>query len=305
MDHSKVTTKGCLYSSMGKTHDDQTFSGGCIFVDHATGHDHVEHLVNFTTTETILAKHCYEKHMLDMGISIQAYQSDNGIFATCGFLDEIYKGFRNIKFSGVGAHHQNGITERAIHTILMKAYTIMIPAALRWPDMTDPSLWPTVVDYCIYHHNHYPCPAAGMLAPLDLLQRTKITHLSLQNMHVWGCPCYVLEPTHQDDHELPKLQPHSCHAVFVGFSSCHTSLVPLVLNTWSDKISPKYHVVFEDLLTGILSLGATDAFDPLQWQELFAMSHFQYSFDDDDPIQLAPEWTTDELDHHDHTLCND
>ena len=64
MDHFKVTTKSCLYSSMGKTHNDQKLSGSFIFVDHATGYVHVEHLVNFTTTETILAKHCYEKYML-------------------------------------------------------------------------------------------------------------------------------------------------------------------------------------------------------------------------------------------------
>ena len=52
-------------------------------------------------------------------------------------------------------------------------------------------------------------------------------------------------------------------------------------------------------------MGAADAFDPLQWQELFGTSCFQYSFGDNDPLQLAPEWTTDELDHHDHTLHND
>ena len=40
MDHFEVTIKGCLYCSMGKTHDDRMFSGSCIFVDHATGHVH-------------------------------------------------------------------------------------------------------------------------------------------------------------------------------------------------------------------------------------------------------------------------
>ena len=29
---------------------------GCIFIDHATGDIHVEHLINFTVTETIQAK---------------------------------------------------------------------------------------------------------------------------------------------------------------------------------------------------------------------------------------------------------
>ena len=91
----------------------------------------------------------------------------------------------------------------------------------------------------------------------------------------------------------------------MGFSSCHSSLVPLVLNTQSGKISAQFHVIFDNRFTSILSLGTTDAFDPLQWQELFATTHYQYFFDDDDPLCLAPEWTTDELAHHDHTLHND
>ena len=85
------------------------FSGGCIFIDHATGYIHIEHLINFTTNETILAKHCNEKHMLDMGITILAYQSGNGIFTAHGFLDKIECRLQDIKLNGVDAHHQNGI----------------------------------------------------------------------------------------------------------------------------------------------------------------------------------------------------
>ena len=77
MDYFKVTGKGHLYNSMGKTHEGNMYLGGCIFVDHATGYIHIEHLINFNTNETILAKHCFENHMLDMGIAIQAYKSDN------------------------------------------------------------------------------------------------------------------------------------------------------------------------------------------------------------------------------------
>ena len=56
------------------------YSGGCIFADHATGDIHLGHLVNLTATETIQAKQQYEKHMFNMGIIVQGYQSDNGIF---------------------------------------------------------------------------------------------------------------------------------------------------------------------------------------------------------------------------------
>ena len=56
MNHCKVTEKGYLYTSFGKTHPDMMYSGGCIFINHTMGYIHVEHHINFTATETIQAK---------------------------------------------------------------------------------------------------------------------------------------------------------------------------------------------------------------------------------------------------------
>ena len=121
MDHFTVTERGRLYTSMGKTTSDLMYAGGCIFVNHATGDVHVEHLLDFTTTETLQAKARYKKHMADMGVMVQAYQADNGVFAACDFVNNIESGLQNVKFSGVGAHHQNDIAEHAIQSILSKA----------------------------------------------------------------------------------------------------------------------------------------------------------------------------------------
>ena len=121
MDHFTVTEHGHLYTSMGKTTSDLMYAGGCIFVDHATGDVHVEHMLNFTTTETLQAKPRYKKCMAGMGVTVQAYQAGNSIFATRTFVNNIESGLQNIKFSGVGAHHQNGIAEHAIQSILSKA----------------------------------------------------------------------------------------------------------------------------------------------------------------------------------------
>ena len=120
MDHFTVTEHGRLYTSMGKTTSDLMYAGGCIFVDHATGDVCVEHLLSFTTTETLKAKAQYKKRMADMGVTVQAYQADNGIFVAGDFVNNIESGLQNIKFSGVGAHHQNGIAEHAIQSIFSK-----------------------------------------------------------------------------------------------------------------------------------------------------------------------------------------
>ena len=47
-----------------------------------------------------------------MGIVVHTNQYDNGIFALADFMSEINKGLQNISFSGVRAHHQNGIPQR-------------------------------------------------------------------------------------------------------------------------------------------------------------------------------------------------
>ena len=55
------------------------------------------------------------------------------------------------------------------------------------------------MDYALHHHNHMPQPVAGMMSPLDLLLKTQSPQSNFQDMHVWGCPCYVLEPELQDE----------------------------------------------------------------------------------------------------------
>ena len=291
MAHFMVTERGRLYTSMGKTTSDLMYAGSCIFVDHATGDVHVEHLLNFTTTETLQAKDRYKKRMADMGVTVQAYQADNGIFAACDFINNIESSLQNINFSGAGAHHQNGIAERAIQSIISKARRILMHAAIHWPSMVETNLWPMAVDYAVYHHNHMPRPSVGMLVPIDLLLKTQSARTHFHDMHVWGCPCYILDPKLQDGHKLPKWKPSSRRGMFAGFSPRHSSLAPLVLNPRTGKISPQFHVIFDDWFTSVLSVGADDAFEPSMWQTLFSHSRFHYMCDDHDAISLSDDWT--------------
>ena len=143
------------------------------------------------------------------------------------------------------------------------------------------------VDYAVYLHNHMPRPSVGMLAPIDLLLKTQSARTHFHDMHVWGCPCYILDPQLQDGHKLPKWKPRSCRGMFVGFSPGHSSLVPLVLNPRTGKISPQFQVVFDNWFTSVLSVGADDAFEPSMWQTLFSHSRYHYMLDDHDAISLS------------------
>ena len=108
-------------------------------------------------------------------------------------------------------------------------------------------------------------------------------------MHVWGCPCSGLESQLQDGHKLPKWKPWSYQAIFVGFSPHLLSLLCLVLNTRTGKSSPQFHVVFDNWITSVASVGGDEAFNPSQWQLLFTTLRYQYMFDLTDPNVLADE----------------
>ena len=56
----------------------------------------------------------------------------------------------------------------------------------------------------------------------------------------------------------------------MGLSQVHSSLVALVLNTSTGKISPQYHVVFNDKFATVNSLLTKDSIDT-QWKLIFKL----------------------------------
>jgi hypothetical protein len=86
-------------------------------------------------------------------------------------------------------------------------------------------------------------------------------------MHVWGCPVYVLDPQLQAGKKFPRWQPQSRRGVFVGFSSMHSSEVPLVLNLQTGSITPQFHVVFDDYFSTVQSV-EREIDPPEHWAEV-------------------------------------
>ena len=293
VDHYVCSSKGRLYSSMGKTHPDKMYSGGAIFVDHASGYIYCHHQTSMTTHETLAAKHTFERHLTDMGVTALSYSSDNGpAFSSKEYTEHLETFGQTARYAGVGAHHQNGIAEQSIGSIMSMARTMMLHAAIRWPDASDATLWPMAVDYACYIYNHAPNPTTG-IAPIDVMTRTQWPRHKLQGLHVWGSPTYVLDPRLQDGKKIPKWNPRSRQAVFLGFSTEHASTIPLVLNRTTNNISPQYHVVFDDWFSTVPSEGEVnpDDWTPPFWADLFNGSRFQIVFDEnDDPYTLQDDY---------------
>jgi transposase InsO family protein len=85
-------------------------------VDHAS--NYIFHRAQFSTTanETLTSKLALEQHANEHSISIKKYHTNNGVFALQAFRTACASQNQQLSFSGVGAHHQNGIAERNIKT---------------------------------------------------------------------------------------------------------------------------------------------------------------------------------------------
>ena len=252
-------------------------------MDHASNYVHVEFQTHLTSHETLKAKEQYELMCRDHGVVPQSYLSDNGpAFASKAFSLKLIEFAQIIRFAGAGAHHQNGNAERAIGTIMSISRTMMLHAAIHWPDVADTTLWPMAVAHAVYLYNHVPDPSTG-IAPVDVFTRSRWEQRKLHDLHVWGCPVYVLNKSLADGKKLPRWKPRSQRSINMGLSAKHASTVPLVLHPDTGSITPQFHVVFDDWFATIAaSTESLPDFESDEWARLFGDSTYQYPFDDDD-----------------------
>lgn len=299
VDHFICSTRGRLSNTHGKEHEDKQYVGGAIFVDHASGYLHVEPQVHLNTHETLQAKVNFEKHCRDLGVLPQSYQSDNASVFTSDEYARHLETFQQIQtFAGVGAHHHNSVAERSIHTVVSIARTMMLHSAIHWPEVADAKLWNLAIQHAVFLYNHMPNESTG-LSPHDLFTKSRWPHSRFHDIHVWGCPVYVLDKTLADGKKLPKWRARSERAMYVGMSQYHASSVPLVLNLDTGRITPQYHVVFDDWFA---TIGSDPDKLPLigsnEWQHLFGDTEYQYPFDDDDRSHEAEDAAHDDTPSH-------
>ena len=74
---------------------------------------------------------------------------------------------------------------------------MILHAAAHWKHDIDSSMWPMAVKYTAHVYNSLP--RANNISPSDLFYGTRVPGHKLQNMHVWGCPVYVLNPSLQSE----------------------------------------------------------------------------------------------------------
>jgi hypothetical protein len=103
----------------------------------------------------------------------------------------------------------------------------------------------------------------------------------------------VLDPKLLAGQKILRWQPRFRHDNFMGFSNLHSSEVPLVLNLNTGSITPQFHMVFDDHVTTVSSIGQDDS-PPNHWADLRLENSISILEDqetsDKSPMSLNDEW---------------
>ena len=106
------------------------YSGGTVYVGKASGLIKVVNQVSLKAAETIAGKHSFERFARTCGVDVTSYRGDNGIFKSAEYRADLARQHQTILYSGVGAHHQNGVAEQSIRAMSKSARSMLIHAAI-------------------------------------------------------------------------------------------------------------------------------------------------------------------------------
>ena len=90
-DQYECRIKGRLPYTRGKEDPKKMFSGGTLFVDHATGYIKTYNQVSLGGSDTVRSKELFELRAWEMGVKIKKYHGDNEMFKAKTYKDDLEK----------------------------------------------------------------------------------------------------------------------------------------------------------------------------------------------------------------------
>jgi len=152
-------------------------------VDDSSSHVHVEFQTVLTVMQPLNRGLNMRPCVVNHGIIPQKHLSNSGsAFSSQEFTNHLTEFWQMDPFSGVSAHHYNGLAERSIQTIMSISRAIQIHAAIHWPDMAETKLWPMAVHQACFIWNNMPSISTG-LSPSDIFTRTRWPQSKFHDIH--------------------------------------------------------------------------------------------------------------------------
>ena len=158
---------------------------------------------------TLQSKHNFEHICSTRGVKVKACHADNGRFAEHSFLGDCKRCLQRLTFCGIGAHHQDGVSENAIKQLTLTARTLLVHAQSHWPEYITTMLWPFAIKAARDRMNELNFGIDGK-TPDMRFSGVGVKSLRLRDFHTFGCPCYVLDSRLQTDPKcVPKWEPRA------------------------------------------------------------------------------------------------
>jgi hypothetical protein len=154
IDQYMSATHGRLGHMKGKEAKSKKYTGGTLFVDHAPQHIHCTHQILLQVGEILKAK--IEGWAKKRGCNNTHYHADNVPFKADKFVHDCTNKSQTISYSGIAAHHENGVAEQLIQMITTWARAMMLHSIIHWPGEARLELWPMAIDQSIYLWNNLP-----------------------------------------------------------------------------------------------------------------------------------------------------
>ena len=197
---------------------------------------------NSTAEETLEAKKAFELYSLNRGVTIKAYHADNGIFRAKKWQQACIDARQRLSFTGVNAHHTNGMAEKRIRDLQDLTRAQMLHAATRWNNCITANLWPYAMRLANDALNNSPNPKDKARRSAENIFSSSNTLANAKHFKPFGCPVYVLEPGLQNNNPYHKWKERANVGVYLGKSPNHDRNVSLVLNLNTGLVSPQFHV---------------------------------------------------------------
>ncbi len=223
------------------------YTAGAGFTDHHSRLSYICLHKTLSASETLYAKHCFERYYQQHSIQVRHYHADNGRFADKPFLTDVEQKDQTFIFCAVNSHWQNGISEKRIRDLQDSARTMLLDAISRWPRAVSSSLWPYAIKYANVIQNHTIMIRGSNAGktPLEIFTRANVRP-NLSIFHPFGCPVYVLNNRLQASQQLNKWLTWARVGIYLGMSPHHARTVAIVLNVETVLVSPQFHVKFDD-----------------------------------------------------------
>ena len=128
----------------------------------------------------------------------------------------------------------------------------MLHCRRMWPNMLDEMFWKFAIKAVAERLNSLQVDLTGKTSE-SIMHGVEIEDILVKSYHTLFCPTYFLDARLQSSGGTgpPKCEPRSRIGVYMGHSPFHAGNVALLWNPTTIRVSPQYHVVFDDNFTTV------------------------------------------------------